>query len=408
MTASDIFILIAAAVTASWLFSPQIRKSDRWKATVTPLASIIGSGFLVAVPLLAVIVGKAAPIAMLAIVILAYGIGGIIRFNIRNLEPLIRNHTQVPQKILLIEKLSGLALSAAYIVSVAFYLRMLSSFVLHGFDLEARFYADLLTTVILLFIGLTGFARGLRGLERLEVYSVTIKLAIIASLLLGLGMFDLRSLGDIFTNDIPIKDHNGFHQLRLLAGILLIVQGFETSRYLGDDYDTDTRINTMRQAQFISGVIYVVFVLLALPLLTHLDGTDPDETAIIGLAQLISPVLPVLLIVAAVMSQFSAAVADTIGGGGLMSENTGKKLSNRPSYLLITFAAIILVWTADIFQLISIASRAFAFYYLLQSINAWFTAGKCHCGWRCCLERVRFGFFIAILTFVVIFGHSAE
>ncbi len=217
-----------------------------------------------------------------------------------------------------------------------------------------------------------------------------------------------RSLGDIFTNDIPIKDHNIFHQFRLLAGILLIVQGFETSRYLGDEYNADTRINTMRQAQFISGVIYVVFVLLALPFLTHLEGTDPDETAIIGLARLISPVLPILLVVAAVMSQFSASVADTIGGGGLMSENTGKKLNNRRSYLIITFAAILLVWTADIFQLISIASRAFAFYYLLQSINAWLTAGKCYCGWRCCLERICLAFCISILTFIITFGHSAE
>ena len=68
-------------------------------------------------------------------------------------------------------------------------------------------------------------------------------------------------------------------------------------------------------------------------------------------------------------------------------------------------------WLSDLVDFLislDIASRAFAFYYLLQSINAWFTAGKCHCGWRCCLERVRFGFFIAILTFVVIFGHSAE
>jgi hypothetical protein len=363
MAVSDVFIVVAVLVTAGWLFSPQIRKSKRWRATVTPLASIIGSGFLVAAPLVAVIVGKFAPIAMLVIVVLAYAVGGVIRFNIRNLEPLLQDRARLPRKILLVEKLSGLALSTAYIVSVAFYLRLLSSFVLHGLDHGSHFYANLLTTVILLFIGVTGFARGLHALERMEVYSVTIKLAIIAALLLGLGMFDLRSLGDVFTNEIPVKDHSGFHQLRLLAGILLVVQGFETSRYLGADYDADTRINTMRQAQFVSGIIYVTFVLLALPLLTHLVGTDPDETAIIELARLVSPILPLLLIVAAVMSQFSAAVADTIGGGGLMAENTGGKLNSQLSYLVITFASIALVWAADIFQIISIASRAFAFYY---------------------------------------------
>jgi hypothetical protein len=408
VTTTDGFLLAAAAATAAWLFSPQVRQSTRWQATITPLASIIGSGFLVAAPLIAVIVGKAAPFAMLAIVLLAYGIGGIIRFNIRHLEPLLSSHTPTPRHIWLVEKTSGLALSFAYIVSVTFYLRLLSSFVLHGAGHNIQLYANFLTTAVLLLIGFTGFTRGLRALERLELYSVTVKLAIIAALILGLGMFDAASFGDVFSNEIQVKDHNLFHQFRLLAGILLIVQGFETSRYLGAGYDADTRIYTMRQAQFISGVIYVVFVLLALPLLTHLVGTNPDETAIIELARLVSPILPAMLIVAAVMSQFSAAVADTVGGGGLMAENTGDKLDVRRSYLVITFAAIALVWFADIFQIISIASRAFAFYYLLQAINAWLAAGKCLCGWRCCLERIRFGAFILILSFVVIFGHAAE
>jgi len=344
----------------------------------------------------------------LAIVVLAYGIGGVIRFNIRNLEPILHGRARSSQKILLVEKFSGLVLSAAYIVSIAFYLQLLSSFVFHGLEHDQHLYANILTTVLLLFIGLIGFTRGLHALEWLEEYAVTIKLAIIAALILGLGMYDFRSLDDIFINEIPVNNHTGFHQLRLLAGIFLIVQGFETSRYLGAEYDADTRIHTMRQAQFVSGVIYVAFALLALPLLTHMKGTDPDETAIIELAGLVSPILPVLLVVAAVMSQFSAAVADTIGGGGLMAENTGERLDSRRSYLVITLIAIVLIWVADIFQIISIASRAFAFYYLLQCINAWLTVGKCYCGWRCCLERIRFGVFIAILTFIVVFGHAAE
>lgn len=408
MTLQDGFILLAAIATGVWLFSPQVRQSIRWRATVTPLASIIGSGFLIAGPLVAVIVGKAAPIVMLAIVVIAYGIGGVIRFNIRNIEPLLRDRERLPNRIFLIEKFSGLALSVAYLVSVAFYLRLLASFVLNGLDQNSALYANILTTAILLFIGLVGNFRGLRSLERLEAYSVTIKLAIIAALLLGIGMFDVHSLSDVFNNEIPVNDHDVFHQLRLLAGLLLIVQGFETSRYLGAEYDADTRINTMRQAQLVSGVIYVAFVLLALPLLTHLKGTDPDETAIIELARLVSPFLPAMLIVAAVMSQFSAAVADTVGGGGLMAENTGGKLDSRRSYLVITLAAIALIWLADIFEIISIASRAFASYYLLQTINAWLAAGNCFCGWRCCLERTRFGAIAAILAFVVIFGHSAE
>ncbi len=408
MSLIDFGILGAAAATAAWLFSPQVRRSARWQATVTPLASIIGSGFLVAAPLVAVIVGNAAPVAMIAIVLFAYGIGGIIRFNIRHVEPLVVNHVIPPRSIWLVEKVSGLALSAAYIVSVTFYVRLLASFLLYGTSQDVGAYAKLLTTSILVFIGFTGFTRGLHALERLEAFSVTVKLAIIAAVLLGLGMFDLGSGGEVFANTIPIKDHDPFHQVRLLAGLLLIVQGFETSRYLGEGYDVETRISSMRQAQFVSGVIYVVFVLLALPLLAHLKGTDPDETAIIELTRQVSPVLPAMLVIAAVMSQFSAAVADTVGGGGLMAENTEQKLDVRRSYLVITAAAIALVWFAEIFEIISIASRAFAFYYLLQGINAWLAAGECTSGWRCFFERIRFGGLILILAFVVVFGHAAE
>ncbi len=404
----DGITLAVAVVTAAFLFAPKLRKSICWQATVTPLASIIGSGFLVAAPLLGVIVGKSAPLAILIIIILAYGIGGIIRFNIRNLEPLLADESLPLRRIRFMEKLSGLALSIAYVVSVAFYLRLLSSFVLHGLDHDAQFYGDLLTTGILLVIGVTGYISGLHALERLEEFSVSVKLSIIAALILGLVFYDFGSIGDLFSRSIPVKSHSLFHQFRLLAGILLIVQGFETSRYLGAEYDADTRIKTMRLAQIISGIIYFVFVLLALPLLTHLKGTDPNETAIIELAGLISPWLPMMLVVAAVMSQFSAAVADTLGGGGLIEENTRGKINSKYSYLIITGVAIALVWFADIFQIISIASRSFAFYYLLQSISAWLAAGKCYSGKRCFAERIRFSVIILALVFVVIFGIGAE
>ena len=56
--------------------------------------------------------------------------------------------------------------------------------------------------------------------------------------------------------------------MRLLTGILLIVQGVETSRYLGAEYDAKTRIHTMRYALLLSAAIYLLFIGLSLPLLT--------------------------------------------------------------------------------------------------------------------------------------------
>jgi hypothetical protein len=98
-----------------------------------------------------------------------------------------------------------------------------------------------------------------------------------------------------------------------------------------------------------------------------LQGTR-DETAIITMSGQVAAVLPAMLVVAAVMSQFSAAVADTAGGGGLISEFSRRRVSPYRSYLLVVLAAIVVTWAANIFEIIVLASRAFAFYYFLQCV----------------------------------------
>lgn len=53
-------------------------------ATVTPLASIFGSGFLVIAPILTAAVGPYAVFAMIGICALAYGVGMVMRHNSRD------------------------------------------------------------------------------------------------------------------------------------------------------------------------------------------------------------------------------------------------------------------------------------------------------------------------------------
>ncbi len=79
-----------------------------------------------------------------------------------------------------------------------------------------------------------------------------------------------------------------------------------------------------------------------------------------------------MLIVAAIMSQFSAGVADTVGAGGLASETSRGKISSNKGYLMVAVFAVILVWTANLLEIIALASRAFALYYLLQCVVALF------------------------------------
>ena len=394
----DVLLFAVAAVVVMLLFQRRVRCSRDWRATVTPLASIIGSGFLVVAPLLAHAVNGWALLAMTAIVLLAYAIGWVVRYNIRYAEPLL-SAERPPGALLVVDRFSSLALGIAYVISVAFYLRLLASFVLRAMEIESDFLANLITTGVLLFIAAVGLWRGLGGLEMLEETAVNIKLAIIAALLVGLAWFDINWL--MRANDgilyRPVEEWP--YTLRLLGGILLIIQGFETSRYLGARYDAETRIRTMRYAQILSGVIYLLFIGLSLPLLGDFHQ-QRDETAIITLSAMVAAVLPAMLIVAAVMSQFSAAVADTAGSGGLLSETSRRLLAPGPGYALVAAMATALVWSATIFEIIAFASRAFAFYYLLQCVVALLASrGRGHLA-----QRAGFAVIAALLLLVVLFA----
>jgi hypothetical protein len=57
----NISILAAVVATISLMWLPKVHGSDTWRAMTTPLASIIGSGFLVLGPLLDASYGKYAP-----------------------------------------------------------------------------------------------------------------------------------------------------------------------------------------------------------------------------------------------------------------------------------------------------------------------------------------------------------
>lgn len=360
-------VAVSAAITVAWvLLRPVVRDSELWRATVTPLASIIGSGFLVVAPLLAVTVGSAALLAMLGIVALSLLIGNAIRYNIRyDGRDLVSNSISGTA---MLERLSDLAVALAYIVSVAFYIRLLASFVLTFFPIESAYPGDALATAVLLFIGFYGRKNGLRGLERLEEYSVTVKLAIIVSLLLWLSYHNV--VFGYQLNTLQVRDYSLWDQIRILAGMILIVQGFETSKYLGSEYSPAVRARTMFWAQILASIIYLIFIALVMPYMVNLDTATISETSLIDAVAVITVLLPPLLVVAAVMSQFSAAIADTLGAGGVLEQESKGRLKPAVIYPTITIVASLLIWTTNIFELVSIASRAFALFYGLQALLA--------------------------------------
>jgi len=67
---------------------------------------------------------------MVGVSALAVVVGSVIRFNIRNAEPVLAD--KPPGSTLSLERSSDFALTFAYVISVALYLHILSAFVLGG------------------------------------------------------------------------------------------------------------------------------------------------------------------------------------------------------------------------------------------------------------------------------------
>ena len=127
MNTLDFFLVLVLIVAFVILVSRPVRNNRNWSATVTPLASIIGSGFLVFVPLLVGAVGLWAVAAIAGLAVVSFLVGGAIRYNIRFGEPVIES-AQAGHAIRSIEGLSHLVLAGAYFIAVAYYLVLLAAF----------------------------------------------------------------------------------------------------------------------------------------------------------------------------------------------------------------------------------------------------------------------------------------
>lgn len=399
---ASIFMIATGSIL--FLFSKKIRKSATWKATITPLASIIGSGFLVVTPLYTLILGKYAVIAVLIMVCIAYLMGSVIRYNIFHVETIIHTRSKLHLSIKGMEHLSYLSLSIAYLISISFYIKLLSLFLLRGINTKDEFISNCIVTVILSIIGMVGFFRGFKRLESLAEYAVNIKLSIILAMIGALIFYNIHLYYThqwYLTVGNPVFD---MKTMRELLGTIIIIQGFETSRYLSLNYSTDMRAKTMRYAQIISGIIYVIFVGLSLVAFDTIHTIS--ETSIIDVSAKLSVILPFMLIIAAIMSQFSAAVADTVGAGGLLSEASGGNLKPKHNYLIICIIAIILTWETNTFQIITLASRAFAFYYAIQALEAIMITHHKYKGVSSILQLSIFTTIFIIMVCVALFGVS--
>lgn len=295
-----------------------------WRASVTPLASIFGSGFLIIVPILERTLGALAVVGMAAVCGLAWLVGGAIRHNVAVAGR--RDAGGRPDAVVRhVERASDLTIVVAYVISVALYLRILAQFVVDyassGSGVAERIVAVAIVGVITavgLIRGLSwaaatrarGAQRGARARrgDRCDVCRQRCRPARgprHRPATCARQRADLRSAR-------PGWDRHH-----------ITVQGFETVRYLVG-VDPATRIAASRVAQITSSIVYVLLVSLATPLmgLGTSHGADGD---LLELVRRVAPLLALPLVLCAALSQFSAATADTEAGVGNLRVPAGRR-----------------------------------------------------------------------------------
>ncbi len=336
-------------------------------ATVTPLASIFGSGFLIIVPVLERTLGSLSVLGAAAVCALAWFAGTATRHCVREVEPLLDAGTLDPGTRRL-DRAADAVIVVAYVISVALYLRILAQylfrFVGEGSPVGERVLACLIVAVI---VGI-GIRRGFHGLDVLERVALVAVLVIVIVLIVVLLVGNVQAwrAGDL---SLPPGPPIGVGQaLLILGGVVITVQGFETVRYLGDQYDARTRVWASRIAQLAATLVYLALAAVATPVM-GLGSDAGADTTLLEIIRRVAPLLALPLVTVAVLSQFSAATADTVAADGNLRGLSDWMQGARP-YLVSGVAAIALAATVATFTIVAVASRAFAAYYAIEAIIA--------------------------------------
>ncbi len=335
---------------------------------MTPLASILGSGLLIIVPVLERTLGSLSVLGAVGVCAVAWLSGTAVRHCVRVVEPLAADG-KLDTVTRRVDRWADAVIVVAYVISVALYLRIMAQYVVayatggNG-QLTERIIA---CATVVLIIGI-GVLRGFTGLDRLDRISLVAVLVLTTVLGATLAVDDGQaSFGDGLRLP-PIPDTGLGGVLLVLGGIVITVQGFETVRYLGDEFDTETRVWASRVAQLVAASIYVGFVAVATPVMGIGTPAGADNT-LLDITGRVAPWLALPLALSAVLSQFSAGIADTAAAEGNLRKLSGWMRGPRP-YLASGTAAVVLAATVPTYTIVAIASRAFAAYYALQAVLA--------------------------------------
>ncbi len=368
-------------------------------AVATPLASIFGSGFLIIVPVVAAVLGADAPWGVLAVCLFAWPVGAAVRATIGRVEG--RDPATLPRVARMADRASAPVVIVAYVTSVALYLRILAVYILQLSGVDSAFAQRLLVAVLIAIVASLGVTRGFHGLERAEAWALYATLAVGTALpaaLLGWGVSH-RGLVSGHILGMPRLALPDAHLLAVLGGVLITVQGFETVRFLGDEYPARRRIDASRIAQAVALVVYVGLSLVATPLL-EARHVAPTGDALLRLVRSTLAPLTLPLVAVAVGSQLSAAIADTVAAVDGANAITRPSVTKALLYVANAAAVIVLVSTTSLYRLVTLASQAFAAYYALAALAAAATAPRG-------AARAGYAALVVCLAAIVIFAQPA-
>jgi len=323
--------------------------------------------------------------------------GSVIRYNIRHAEPVLEGG-QASGRVARYERTANLALVLAYAISVCLYIHILAAFFLGALGVNSPRRENLLTVIIVAGIGLLGRFRGLDMLLVLERWALRVTGLLVLLLVAVFLLFDWRAFSTHTLVWPAVPKQDLWTLLTVVGGTLIVVQGFETSRYLGSEYDREMRVWSCRSSQILSTIVYLFFVAAATPLM-HFLGDKVEDNGLLILAAKAAVWLPIPLVFAAVLSQFSAAVADVVAAGGNVEESTQGRVDDQQAYVWVCGVAVILAFASTL-TILSFASRAFAFYYFLQCLVAM-------CVTQHKLHKAAIGALAAILLFITLFAVPA-
>ena len=397
-TGSDHFVAVGLGFVvvlglAYVLYRPRLQQSERYQATVVPLANIMDVGFILFTPAIVLLVGFRAPFFMLGICLVAFAAGTAIAYNIRHYEP-VEGQGGVPDRI---EKIAEWSLLGASMVNISYYTMVLMALVQLVFTSNSANGRTIMSVALLAVLVVIGMGGGMDWLNQLGNRTTAFNLAAVLGVVAAFVVANLQEvLGGRW--ELGPSPELGTEQIRQMIGLFALVQGFEASRYIGVRFGAKERVSTMRMAQTISTIVFVVFtVTLLLAFLPPLEGVRQDGTAIFEVSNFIGGALPWLVMLAAIGSQTSAIIGATSSRSDMLVD---RKVPRKLTFPLILGPAILLVLFVDVNQAVNLASRVFSAYFTIQAALATLLAVRAK-NWWAALGFIAVG--LMMLT-ILVFG----